>query len=65
MVTMTTTIQISNSSKEELIMVKAMLEQKTGVKHTLDDAVKWLIAKNKGKTAGKGRTIPGHLRINL
>ena len=44
---MATTVQLNNKTKEELLIVKARLEQETGKKHTLDDAVRWLIEKNR------------------
>ncbi len=44
---MATTVQLNEKTKEELLIVKAQLEQQSGIKHTLDDAVKWLIEKSK------------------
>jgi hypothetical protein len=44
---MVTTVQLNNKTKEELLIVKAQLEQQSGKKHTLDDAIKWLIEKSK------------------
>ena len=35
------------STKEELLIIKAQLEQQTGKKSTLDDAIRWLIEKSK------------------
>ena len=46
---MATTIQVSDESREDLLIIKARLEQQTGKKHTLDDAIKWLIAKSRSK----------------
>lgn len=40
---MATTVQLSEKTKEELLIVKAQLETQTGKKHTLDDAIHWLI----------------------
>ena len=42
---MVTTVQINEKTREELLIVKAQLEQQSGKKHTLDDAIKWLIEK--------------------
>jgi len=47
MVTMATTVQINSSTKEELLFIKAQLELHTGKKHSLDDAIRWLIEKAK------------------
>ena len=44
---MATTVQLNNKTKEELLIVKARLEQETGKKHTLDDAIRWLIEKER------------------
>ncbi|MHA1368846.1 MAG: hypothetical protein ACTSWN_06790 [Promethearchaeota archaeon] len=44
---MATTIQLKSSTKEELLIIKAKLEQQTGMKSTLDDAIRWLIEKSK------------------
>ena len=44
---MATTVQINNNTKEELLIIKAQLEQQSGKKHTLDDAISWLIEKTK------------------
>ncbi len=50
MVIMATTLQVSKQSKEELLIIKAKLEQQTGEKNTLDDALKWLIAYSKSNS---------------
>jgi hypothetical protein len=44
---MATTVQLQPSTKEELLVVKAQLEQQTGKKSTLDDAIRWLIEKSR------------------
>ena len=44
---MATTVQIDEKTREELLIVKARLEQQSGKKHTLDDAITWLIEKSK------------------
>lgn len=44
---MATTVQLDKKTKEELLIVKARLEQETGRKHTLDDAIRWLIEKER------------------
>ena len=44
---MATTIQLQFSTKKELLVIKAKLEQQTGKKSTLDDAIRWLIEKSK------------------
>ncbi|OLS16819.1 MAG: hypothetical protein HeimC3_51390 [Candidatus Heimdallarchaeota archaeon LC_3] len=44
---MATTLQLNKKTKEELLIVKARLEQETGKKHTLDDAIRWLIEKDR------------------
>ncbi|MFX0102386.1 MAG: hypothetical protein ACFFCS_22665 [Candidatus Hodarchaeota archaeon] len=46
MVIMVTTIQLQSSTKEDLLVIKAKLEQETGKKSTLDDAIRWLIEKS-------------------
>jgi hypothetical protein len=45
--TMATTVQLQPSTKEELLVIKAQLEQQTGKKSTLDDAIRWLIEKSR------------------
>jgi hypothetical protein len=45
--TMATTVQLRPSTKEELLIIKAQLEQQTGKKSTLDEAIRWLIEKSK------------------
>ena len=40
---MATTVQISEKTKEELLIVKATLEAQSGKRYTLDDAIRWLI----------------------
>ena len=47
---MATTVQISEKTKEELLIVKAQLETQTGKKHSLDDAIQWLIENSKPPT---------------
>ena len=44
---MATTLQLNKKTKEELLIVKARLEIETGKKHTLDDAIRWLIEKDR------------------
>ncbi|MHA1991906.1 MAG: hypothetical protein ACW981_15705 [Candidatus Hodarchaeales archaeon] len=44
---MATTVQLNKKTKEELLIVKARLEQETGKKHSLDDAIRWLIEKER------------------
>ena len=44
---MVTTIQVSERSKEELFIIKALLEQNTGKKHTLDEAIQWLLTRSR------------------
>ncbi len=44
---MATTVQLNESTKEELLVIKAQLEILTGKKQSLDDAVHWLIQKAK------------------
>lgn len=46
-VSMATTVQINEKTKEELLIVKAKLETQTGKKHSLDDAIQWLIENSK------------------
>ena len=52
---MVTTIQISDKIKEELFLIKSRLEQTMGRKFTLEDAIKWLIAKEGQKDAEERR----------
>jgi hypothetical protein len=52
---MVTTIQISDKTKEELFLIKSRLEQTMGRKFTLEDAIKWLIAKEGQKDAEERR----------
>ena len=54
-VKMVTTIQISDKTKEELFLIKSRLEQTMGRKFTLEDAIKWLIAKEGQKDAEERR----------
>ena len=49
MMTMATTVQLNNATKEDLLIIKAQLELQTGKKHTLDDAIRWLIEKAKSQ----------------
>ncbi len=42
---MSTTVQIDKSIREELLVIKAQLEQQSGSKHTLNDAIRWLIGR--------------------
>ncbi len=44
---MATTVQLNESTKEELLVIKAQLEMLTGKKQSLDDVVQWLIKKAK------------------
>ncbi len=52
---MVTTIQISVKTKEELFFIKNRLELTTGRKVTLEDVIKWLIAKEGQKDAEERR----------
>ncbi len=47
---MVTTIQVSEKVKKELFYIKSRLELATGHKCTLEDAIKWLIAKGRKTT---------------
>lgn len=47
---MVTTVQISTETKESLLVVKAKLEQYTGQKRTLEDAIKWLLERESNPT---------------
>ena len=40
---MVTTVQVKENTKEDLLVVKAKLETLSGKKHTLDDAIRWLL----------------------
>jgi hypothetical protein len=40
---MTTSIELSESSKEDLLIVKASLEKATGERHIVDETISWLI----------------------
>ncbi len=42
---MVTSLRISEKTKEELLKVKAMLELKTGKRHSLEDAIMYLLEK--------------------
>lgn len=44
---MLSSIQISQNMKKELISIKGYLEKTTGKKHSLEDAIKWLINQNR------------------
>lgn len=52
---MSTTVQIDKIIKEELLVIKAQLEQQSGSKHTLNDAIRWLI--------GREQSLPFKERI--
>lgn len=52
---MATTVQIDKSIREELLVIKAQLEQQSGSKHTLNDAIRWLI--------GREQSLPFKERI--
>jgi len=52
---MVTTIQISEKTKEELFLIKSRLELATGRKFTLEEAIKWLIAKEGQKDTQERR----------
>ncbi|MHA2364242.1 MAG: hypothetical protein ACXAC7_09815 [Candidatus Hodarchaeales archaeon] len=39
------TVQLDNKTKQDLLIVKAQLEQQSGKKNTLEEVVKWLIKK--------------------
>ncbi len=43
--TMVTTVQVQPSTRDKLLLVRAQLELQTGRRHTLDDAIRWLIEK--------------------
>ena len=47
---MVSSIQISEETKEELFLIKARLELATGQKCTLEDAIKWLLKKERKKS---------------
>lgn len=47
MIIMATTVQINDRTKNELVIIKAQLEQQSGKKHTLNDAIQWLIERTK------------------
>lgn len=55
MVTMATTIQISEKTKAELFLIKSQLELTTGQKYSLEDAIKWLMASGKNKSIEERR----------
>lgn len=42
---MVTTVQLHKNTKKDLLLIKARLEQFTGEKKSLDDAIKWLLEK--------------------
>jgi hypothetical protein len=46
---MVTTIQVDEKTKEELFAIKSRLELATGRKCTLEDAIKWLMARGRKK----------------
>ena len=50
-------MQIDKAIKEELLIIKARLEQQSGNKHTLNDAIRWLIDRE--------RSLPFEERINV
>jgi hypothetical protein len=54
---MVTTIQVSEKTKEELFSIKCQLELSTGQKYTLEDAVKWLIAKGRKKSYEERKNV--------
>ncbi len=58
---MVTTIQVSEKTKEELFFIKSRLELVTGQKVTLEDAIKWLIAKGRKKTIDERKKINDEL----
>ena len=60
-VTMVSTIQINEKTKEELFLIKSRLELETGNKYTLEDAIKWLIAKGRKKTAEERKKVSKEL----
>jgi hypothetical protein len=69
---MATTVQLNKKTKEELLIVKARLEQETGKKHTLDDAIRWLIEKERSpsveerlKTINESLGVIKDLEISL
>lgn len=52
--TMVTTVQVTNSTKRELLLIKAQLELHSGQKHTLDDAIQWLVERSKNSSTKDG-----------
>jgi len=46
---MVTSLRISEKTKEELLKLKATLELKTGKRHSLEDAIVYLLEKEASK----------------
>ena len=49
---MVTTVQLSEKTKSELLIIKSKLEIQTGKKQTLEDAIQWLIASSQVPSVG-------------
>ncbi|MEX2683501.1 MAG: hypothetical protein Q6373_018130 [Candidatus Sigynarchaeota archaeon] len=58
---MATTVQIQSSTKEELLVIKARLEEQTGKKCTLDDAIRWLIEKARSPPFENRTSVAGEI----
>ncbi|MHA1911300.1 MAG: hypothetical protein ACTSYA_06365 [Candidatus Kariarchaeaceae archaeon] len=58
---MATSIELSDSSKEELLILKALLEKTTGEKHTLDETIKWLITQAHLDVKGSRKLVSDEL----
>ena len=54
---MATTIQLTEQTKEDLLNIKTRLEQQTGEKYTLEDAIRWLIARSKRNSFEERKNI--------
>ena len=44
---MVTTVQLDNDTKQELVRIKAFLEDETGETKSFNDAIKWLLQMKK------------------
>ncbi|HUY00536.1 MAG TPA: hypothetical protein VMV49_13330 [Candidatus Deferrimicrobium sp.] len=58
---MVSTIQISEKTKEKLFLIKSQLELATGQKCTLEDAIKWLIARGRRNTIEERKKLSDEL----
>ena len=58
---MVTTIQVSKKTKEELFLIKSRLELAIGRKFTLEEAIKWLIAKEGRKDKVERKKVTDEL----